>query len=133
MVLILPQLVRCLHPLQAISVAELLLCRFVDRDMFMRFHWKLAIGHSATQKRFGSTLQASDVPQYGKALPGLGPLCDEGEDRDKSDSCSSTGSCSTASESNDEYQYTHVDVKLEAVPGEQAPIQGQKPQCNESM
>jgi hypothetical protein len=68
----------------------------------MRFHWKLAIGHSATQRKFGSDLSASDVPQYGEASPGLGLQGDDSEDRDESDSSSSEGSYSTVSESHDD-------------------------------
>ncbi|KAH6893803.1 hypothetical protein BKA70DRAFT_1534526 [Coprinopsis sp. MPI-PUGE-AT-0042] len=33
--------------------------RFVDRDMFMRYHWRLAIGHAAIQHRYQHTDQAS--------------------------------------------------------------------------
>ncbi|KAH6871005.1 hypothetical protein BKA70DRAFT_1451523 [Coprinopsis sp. MPI-PUGE-AT-0042] len=32
--------------------------RFVDQDMFMRYHWKLAIGHAAIQRHYQSTDQS---------------------------------------------------------------------------
>jgi hypothetical protein len=35
--------------------------RFADRDMFMRFHWKLGIGYRTVQRRYKARLHVSDT------------------------------------------------------------------------
>jgi hypothetical protein len=64
--------------------------RFADRDMFMRFHWKLAIGHRAVQQRYNSIIKISDIdiPEL-TAVPEFGPLSCEGAGDDESDNSES--------------------------------------------
>jgi hypothetical protein len=73
---------------------------FADRDMFMRFYWKFAIGHAAIQERFGGSIRESDMPpSYSDLLPGLG-LQDNGRDEsDHSDSSSSDTSAGSSEDS----------------------------------